>query len=67
MRCGATSGKSFNEGCEAGLPDELGVDLSEICTGWTAGSADWSSFKSFVTDGQDDASAFSLTGLILEV
>jgi hypothetical protein len=67
MRGGATSGKSFNEGCEGGLPDELEVDLSEVWTGWTAGSADWSSFKSLVTDGLDDAGAFSLAGLTLEV
>jgi hypothetical protein len=65
MRGGATSGKSFNEGCEGGLPDELEVDLFEVWVDFSAGSADLSSFKSLETDGRDDAGVSSLTGLML--
>lgn len=65
MRGGATSGKSFNDGCEGGVPEELEVDSRG---GWivcSADSADWSDFELLVIEGLDDSNAFSLAGLTL--
>jgi hypothetical protein len=65
MRGGATSGKSFNEGCEEGLPHELEVDLSEAWVDCSSGSADWSDFKLLIADELEASGVVSLTGLTL--
>lgn len=64
MRGGATSGKSFNEGCEGGVPEELEVDLREGWVDCSADSGDWSSFVLLVTEGVDGSGAFLLIVLV---
>ena len=69
MRGGATSGKSFSEGCEGGLPDELEVDLSEAWVVRSAGSAvsaGCSTFDSLEIDGREDAGVSSVTGFTVD-